>query len=245
MYEKAIYSHQGDVESLNRILIKKANCYQEIGDHNSALATINRANFYKGSDSTKFNLYYKAALYSYLTKEFKAAQGYLLEMQYYITNNNLVQNCLFLEILIHYSLEEWEESLQKFKKYSQINGIDSLTEFKLTSMPFPKMKNTDKAENLSAFLPGIGQWYAGYPLKGITSGALQLTFAGWGAYSIYNGYFFSGAFTGISIFYLFYSGGTRYASFLANQTNIKRNENYIKPFKELILNNEYNKKGGL
>lgn len=223
-------------------MLNKAACYQAFGDFQNALNTIKRGNFYEGSDTTRFNLYLKAALMAYLLEEFKQAQSYLAEMGFYIENKELVQQGLFLEILVHQALGEWEDGRAKFKQYAEINNIDSAAAQQLIEKNFPKLKDPKKAELLSYFLPGIGQWYAGYPIKGITSATIQLGFAAWGAYSIFQGYFFSGAFTGISLFYVFYTGGARHAEYLATQTNIKRSQKYSKPFKTLILDTERAKK---
>jgi hypothetical protein len=84
-----------------------------------------------------------------------------------------------------------------------------------------KYKSAVKAENLS-FIPGLGQIYAGYPLRGFFSLGLQGLALGVGAWHIWQGYYVIGAYIGMGIFYLFYTGGMRHAGYLAEQKNMRK-----------------------
>jgi TM2 domain-containing membrane protein YozV len=122
------------------------------------------------------------------------------------------------EVLVLAALEEWETAKRVIMENSALIGLT--TEEAASVVPEKiKWKNPDKAFNLSFFLPGVGQMYAGYPVRGLVSGGIQAALVGFSAYSIYQGYFFTGAMTGVALFYTFYFGGARYASRLAGQHN--------------------------
>lgn len=99
----------------------------------------------------------------------------------------------------------------------------------------PKFRSPSKAMRLSTFLPGLGQAYSGYPLKGLSSLLLE---AGCGVLSVLSysqGLFFTGTVFGVYPFYRFYQGGRRMSWFLAEKTN-QQNENKLKNiYQNLIL----------
>ncbi len=203
---------------LNNVLLKQATCYKMSGKYDRALLSLERADFYSGSDSLRFLLYYEYAINAMLAKRYDLAYSKIAELYYELpkADHSII---LPLEILCLNELQRWEEAHAKYQAFARVNNI--------AEDPYPeilafKKKNPDKAFSLSFWMPGLGQMYAGYFWKGALSSMLNaglITLSVWG---FLDAYYFSGLFTGVALFYLSYNGGARYAEVLANQYNERK-----------------------
>lgn len=222
-YEYAYFSATGAVR-LNEILLKRTYSLKHIGKYEGAFQNLDRADFYQGVDSLRFLLFYESALNAFLAKKADIAWSKLQEIQFEFSDSILKRKILPIEILTLNALNRWQQAHEKFKKFAVLNG--------LTEDPYPeilnfKMKKPNMAMNLSYFLPGIGQMYAGYFWKGAVSTMLNIGMISFSIWSYLGGYYLSGTFTGVALFYLSYNGGARYAEALANQFN----ESHIEKFR--------------
>lgn len=225
-YEYAYFSG-AHPELKSEILLKRANCLKQAGKFEAAYQNLERADFYTGSDSLRFLLFYESAVNALLAKKADMAWSKLQELQFEFSDSLLQSKILPIEIIALNELNRWQEAHEKYKMFAVLNGI--------ADDPYPeilkfKMKNPDKAMTLSYILPGVGQMYAGYFWKGTVSTLLNLGMIGFSAWSFWGGYYFSGAFTGVALFYLSYNGGIRYAEVLANQYNAAK----VNQFKEKV-----------
>lgn len=109
------------------------------------------------------------------------------------------------------------------EEMAKVFAHDSIHLGKITALPIEiQQKSPLKAQRLSAWLPGLGQSWAGYPLKGLISfvlnaGSLVLA---WKA--VESGLYVNAALFGIYPFIRFYKGGKTYSYSLADRTNQKR-----------------------
>lgn len=201
----------------NILLLKKSYCLKAEAKFEEAYNTLQRADFFQGADSLKAKLYYESVLNSFLIAKYDLSLNKIQEMHYYLPDVSLPMIDL-LEILNLNNQQNLNDAEGKFKlfisKYQLSNQFDIYQKKK-----FRKLRNPEKAETISHFLPGIGQWYAGYPMRGITSGLIQTGLLAFTAYSFLNGYYFGGAFTGVSLFYMFNNGGARHALYLVEKKN--------------------------
>lgn len=234
-WEYRLFSEELSTDEKNRILLQKSRLYQRSSRLQEAIQTLQRANLYEGEDSIRSKIYTQLAYYHYLSQEYKKAQSYLMENAYYFSGTALAEQNLYLEILTHLQLLEWEVAREKFHQFASIYTLSDEEAKYFETHSLPRLKDPEKAVSISHYLPGIGQWYAGYPGKALVSGGIQAAFVGFGLYNFYTGYFFSGAFTGIGLFYTFYTGGARHAGYLAEETNKKLVDVFNKPLIELIL----------
>lgn len=105
----------------------------------------------------------------------------------------------------------------------QVYRFDSLVLPEIIALPVSiQQKSPVKAQRLSAWLPGLGHCWAGYPMKGMLSfllnaGSLVLT---WKA--VESGLYVNGALFGLYPFFRFYQGGKTYSYSLADRVNQKR-----------------------
>ncbi|NBP70057.1 MAG: hypothetical protein EBR30_26705 [Cytophagia bacterium] len=202
-------------------------------EYTKALATFDRIDFYTGSDSLRSVLYYQYIISAMLASRHDLAWSKLVELRYELPGKIPEEVLLTLEILCLNEMGRWQEAHQYFQKWSKIYGI--------TKDPYPdmlkqKMKNPDKAFALSYWLPGVGQMYAGYPGKGLVSSLLNASLVAFSVYSFVGGYYLSGVFTGVALFYLSYNGGARYAQVLAEEHNTKTKGKFNEQVRQMLAN---------
>jgi TM2 domain-containing membrane protein YozV len=97
------------------------------------------------------------------------------------------------------------------------------------------IKSAKKALNLSTFIPGAGQVYAGYPGKGLINASSQLLSLGVTGIMVYHNLYISGFIIGLGMFQSFYFGGIKQAAYLANQFNLEETLYYKTLLKDFIL----------
>lgn len=201
----------------NSLLLKKSYCFKAERKFEEAYNTLQRADFFQGTDSMKLALYYETALTAHLALKYDLSVNKIREMQYYFPNysNPLIDLVEILNLNYQYKLPEAKEKFAAFKTKYNLTETANIYEKK----KFRRLKNPEKAESISHYLPGVGQMYAGYPVRGLTSGLIQAGLLSFTAVSFLNGYYFSGAFTGMGLFSMFNNGGARHAQYLAEKRN--------------------------
>lgn len=215
-YERLLFEQRGNA---NELLLKKSYCLKAEGNYDQALQTLERADFFDSRDSIRYLLYYETALNAHLNNRYDIALSRLQELHHYLPN---VRNPLadVLEVLVLNHLQKWVEAEAAFNDLQKHYGLNGSSPY--SARKSSRMKNLDKAETLSFVFPGSGQMYAGYWGRGTTSLLIQGGLVAFATYSMLNGFYFSGAFTGVSLFYLFYNGGARHARYLAEKKNQQR-----------------------
>ena len=204
-------------------LLKEAYAYKAAGHFSGALAALQRI--------SHLDVSYEKALMYYMMGDIENSYNQLLRMvlgQSAMTN---ASRLLYTMVLVR------KNDFDGARKYllSQLDAFD-LTKEKIDQVFDKKIrvKNPQRAENISLLLPGFGQAYAGYPVRGFFSGLMQAGSAGFAYYSLLHQYYFSGVLTGAALFYTFYLGGARYASQLAEVKNKENQEVVISRLKTII-----------
>ena len=213
---------ESDLSRKGFFLLQKSYCYKKIGDYQSALDILNRVKI-PSRDTLNRALKYEKILLNYLLGNYQRSFDELLKyrLSQGTSQGEVDGDILILEILNLIGLNKWEEA----KELTLMNADDLGTDSEQVEAFFSgklKPKNPDKAYTLSLFLPGVGQMYSGYFLKGVLSGGIQTLLVGFSAYSLHQGYFFTGGMTGVALFYTFYLGGARHARELAVAKNKER-----------------------
>lgn len=165
---------------------------------------------------------YEATLCYYLAQSFSKAKLSLISLQNVPQTATQYKKTAYLEALVNLEMSQWEEAKSSSMKISSADLYQDSVKVLFTELTQLKLKDPEKAETLSYFIPGAGQMYAGKVFRGITSFVLQTGLLGFAGYSFLNGYYFSGTFTGVSLFYVFYMGGARHAEYLAREYNKKK-----------------------
>ena len=212
-YERLLFNGHS---ASHLLILKKSYCLKAEGNYEDAYNTLQRADFFVGDDSLKFKLYYESILNAFLAGKHDLALNKIQELHYYLPG--ITQPALdLLEILTLNQLRKFEQAEEKYKSFVAVHNLrDDSNPYQKKNL---KMKNPDRAESISHLLPGVGQMYAGYVGRGMTSLLIQSGLVAFGIYSFVNGYYFSGAFTGVGLFYIFNNGGARHAYYLAEKRN--------------------------
>ncbi|MBS1681117.1 MAG: hypothetical protein JST48_05345 [Bacteroidetes bacterium] len=232
-YERLLYK---STPNSNLILLKKSYCLKAEQKFENAYSTLQRADFFQGSDSLKFKLYYESILDAYLAAKYDLSLSKIQEIHYYLpeANSQLIDLIEILALNQQQKLAEAEKAFIAYQtKYKVTAAINPFQKKK-----YKKLKKPEKAESISHLLPGVGQMYAGYFGRGLTSAVIQSGAVAFAVFSFLNGYYFSGAFTGVGLFYMFNNGGARHAKYLAEKKNgelIKNLNNEIKNIFEQTL----------
>lgn len=198
-------------------LLKKSFCYKALQEYDNALSVLNRVKL-SPRDSLMQLVSFEKILVSYLKGDYQSSYNEVLK--YKLLFGQTDQDILFIEALNLIAIYKWDEAKRLLIDNHDILSI-SMSDIDLIFDGNPKPKNPDKAFNLSMFLPGVGQMYAGHPFKGFLSGGIQAGLVGFSAFALYKGYFFTGGLTGVALFYTFYFGGARYARELTEKRNLK------------------------
>ncbi|GAA5035949.1 hypothetical protein GCM10011506_31520 [Marivirga lumbricoides] len=217
-YEKDVFEASNQ-NARNIALLKKAYCYKHQKEFKEAASTIGRAYPQASNDSLKYLLGYEASLCHYLAESFSQAKLSLIGLRNVQQSAFQKKKTSYLGALINLEMSQWEEAKNLSLQISSSPIYQDSVKSLYTELAGLKLKDPSKAETLSYFIPGSGQMYAGKVFRGITSLVLQTGLLGFAGYSFLNGYYFSGTFTGVSLFYVFYMGGARHAEYLAQEYN--------------------------
>lgn len=212
--EKLYWTATSDSVRLNALLTK-AMLNRDAGLYANALHETNRAEALPLNHYLEAEVEYQKMVIYFLWGRYDICCGITIDSSAIATHYN---NYLVMEL---YSLNETEQwSLCKTILLRHCRKSDTLLTTEIENLPVSfKYKSPEKARKLSAFLPGLGETYAGYPLKGFTSLVLNGGFLFFGAYNVYTGYYITGGVFGIFPFLRFYSGGKKLSYTLAEKHN--------------------------
>lgn len=249
-YEKAIIQYERNIffssneDSISEYLLKKSYAYKALSQYDKAITTLERINFQTLNDSMNFMVYYEMATNAFLFGRFNEAISFCDMLLHYHSQSGFpLENIYLILALSNIELMKYDESL----KYSQLlidssnrmkNEKDSLKKvINILFLPenLPSFKKPEKAELLSAILPGLGQCYSGYYLEGIASLTTHLVLLGLTGFAVYKSYYLTAYFGGVSMFMRFYFGGSRRSEFLAHKRNEKLKNDFKTQIRKVLI----------
>ncbi len=239
-YERVVFEHTAEPTLQWQAYLKKAWSLKQLQHYKEAQQTLERVDLYAfaGEDSLKEALQYELLLATYLAGDYVQANGYATR---FFANNSqspfAVQSYL-LQVFALNRLGKWNEAYQVAQQLqtllpTQPLFLDSVYAFRTKF----KLKKPKKAAMLSTFIPGMGQLYAGYPLKAATSVALHGAALTFGVLSVLDKYYLSGFLTGAGLLQAFYFGGIKHSSYLAEKKNKKKIERHSQRIQGYLLEN--------
>lgn len=232
-YERAYFMAES-VPEKQKALLGEAYVHKAAEEYAQAIATLKRATLFGPTDSLNFSIRYELAFLYFLQQNYPQAENYLLQIQHFTKHKSLIEKSQYLLVLNYNAQRKWHKGKEAFRTYLQENQLDSTALALYDPAQDVKIKDPKKAENLSIF-PGLGQMYAGYWGKGLISMGIQGVLFAYAAYSLWEGYYFSGTLTGVSLLFVFNMGGARHAGYLAEQHNKKVSEKINRPIEAFIL----------
>ncbi len=236
-YERIFYSSQNTFSKCEALL-KKSYCYKSLNAFTKGAQTLQRIELSDMPDSIQYNVRYEHALDCFLSGNYEETENLFMQINYYTKKQNLINKCLYLDILNKNELQKWDEADSLFYIYIKAKNISIDSNSIHDLLQKPKLLNPKTAKTISYIIPGAGQMYAGHIFRGISSIIMQGGFATYTFYSLKNNFYLSGILTGFGIFQMLYFGGARYAYYLAEKENTKKIMLYNRKIKEFILKQE-------
>lgn len=243
-YERMIFQAKNNTD-INYFKYKKALCYKHMGRFYDALNELQPIYFSNPADSLYHLVCYEQSLCFYLNGEPARALWKIDEFFHRSTDTTLFRFFLPVKILCLNETFQWEEAKNSLLQYVNMQDFspEKKTELEETVLNVygrknrPRIKSEKKAENLSRFLPGSGQIYAGKEGEGVINfliNASILTFAG---IQVYNGFYITGYLAGLGFFNKTYHGGIRRAGVLAAQKNKELMAGFNSEITTILLSN--------
>jgi hypothetical protein len=219
----------------NECLLKKVYGQKAAGQFDEAVKTVQRFDFNNLSDTSQFLFRYEAVVCTFLADMYEDCYTNIQQLKYFVKDSTLTQKALLWEILALTKLARYNEAKPLLVEYAQqhhlIVNVDDVFAFAQK----PRFRSVKKAETLATFIPGAGMLYSGNTAEGIISLVFQAATLGFGIYSVVDGYYFSGFFTGFGLFQAFYFGGVRRSGVLAQQKNEQLKQRYYQQVKNALV----------
>ncbi len=212
-----------------KLIFKKASLLKNTSRYNEACDELERIKHNYSFNQNEVN--YQLALNHFLSYKYDKAYNDLLDIPDTLRYSD--KNIKLLWLLILVGKHEWDNC----KKYLlMFSDTTQLTINNINKLPtYIKYKSPVKASRMSSYLPGLGQIYAGYPLKGIISFSLNAGFVFLATEEYINKYFISGTVFGAYPFLRFYIGGRQLSYKLAIKHNETKENKLKERYVEVIL----------
>ncbi len=211
-------------------VLNKVRLYRHAGLYEQALTEADRIDAYTLTQKEDAALKYEKLTANFLSDNYKYCPAITFD------SSELGAHAKEIKFMTLYSLNEsenWVGCKTQMVKYVLAGDSARIKEIQKLPVGY-KYKDPDKSKHLSAILPGLGETYAGYPLKGITSFVLNAGFLAFAGYNIYAGYYVTSIDLGIFPFLKFYKGGKRLSPILAEKHNEKESEKVKSQFRKEI-----------
>jgi tetratricopeptide (TPR) repeat protein len=231
-YERIIFNAKSQDE-LYHCKYKKALCYKQLKNFDRALDELQPMYFSNSNDSLFQRVCYEQSLCFYLNGEPSKALWKIDE--YFHRSADTVSYLIFMPVKLLCLNEtlQWKDAHECLLHLIQMQNFSPEKEAEMQQMVnnlykkrnLPNIRSIKKAENLSRFLPGSGQVYAGKTGEGIANFLINASILAFSASQAYNGFYITGYLAGLGFFNKTYHGGIKRAGILVSQKN-----------KELIAN---------
>jgi hypothetical protein len=119
---------------------------------------------------------YEIAFCDYMTGNYASSLSVLKQMEHFYGDMPARDDARALYALVYIMMENWEDAFDKTLELIELRSPDVLKTDSLIVKAMalycecrqPLIKSAKKASNLSTFIPGAGQVYAGYPEKALS-----------------------------------------------------------------------------
>lgn len=233
IYERILFDSEDENISFKAIMAKTTS-YKKQSKFLSACNFLQKNLNTLSVDSLKYKIYEQLIICSYLSNQLEQTVNLTEQTKVYFPNFFNYNRMIFLKILALNEQNKWIEAEQTFKELLRKNNFDTL--YANIYKKLPKLKSSKKAEVLSTFLPGGGQFYANKPIEGLTSFLIQAIGAYYCFYSFQQQYYFSSWLVGLGIAGSFHFGSVRRAEELVRIYNLKKSSFYNSQLREKISN---------
>lgn len=215
-YERVIFAAESPERAWYATL-QKIQCLKQQGLFAQA-ESYARANVNSfGTDSLKYRLQYEQVINSFLAGNYETAASTSEVLLLSHPEHAFDRNLVITRILALNQLQQWDKASALAKQYNSELGLHSDLYAVL-----PKLKSKDKAQWLSTFIPGGGQFYAGKPLEAMVTILIQGAGIYFGVTSFLDHSYLSAWLVGAGLFGSFHMGGVRRSEALVEQYNQRK-----------------------
>lgn len=221
-YERIIFLHP-ETESAARAALGKADCEKMLGLYDQAATGLEQVNMLSVSDpGLRYRILFEGMVTAYLAHDPSRAYGKQAMILHFFPDSAGSRDLMLLGILSLNEMHRWHQADTAYQRYMARWGGG----YAAASSPYrhiPRLKDPDKAERLSAYLPftGAGLFYAGDVKEGLLNMALQVGFIAFGTYSVLMERYITGVLIGVGGYAAFYHGGVRRARRVAELRNAR------------------------
>ena len=214
------------------VLSDKANIYKSLRMYEQALMELERAEKYCIDQRTITLIRYEEMLNYFLSNKYSYSGDIVISLPE-IEEIHKKQEYYLMKLQSLNEAEKWEQCKQELLLLC--SNSDSSKIKLIQQLPvIYNYKSPEDCKRLSAFLPGLGEIKAGYPLKGITSFLIQSGLIVFTGYNFYAGFYLTGTISGSIPFLKFYGGGKRLSERLAERHNEEEKKNLKKKYNQII-----------
>jgi tetratricopeptide (TPR) repeat protein len=216
-----------------KILFLEAKAFQQKGDFETSSNILLSIPQMKLDSHMLYLVNFNLALNSYLLSRYDEAQVFLEDCD---TANITIaerKNYELLCILIYCEMGNWEKAQKVVVNSSCISDSKKTSLIHLFDNK-PLLLDQHKLEWYSRFVPGSGQFFAGYYVEGSINFIFCASALALGTFLVINGYYISGYFIGAGLIYAFYNGGLRRLKQIVETENISRKKAFIERLKQTL-----------
>lgn len=231
-YERVLFSNS-DAEQTMHAVQQKIQCLKQQRQFAQAIRFIQSNRNERLPDSVNYQLYYEQILCAYLAGDYENALSIVEQVKFSYPVYKNDTKLMLLQILSLNELQQWKQAGQVYN--SLIASKQPADTMQSPYRNLPHLKNKDKAQWLSTFIPGGGQFYAGKHVEGLAAVVIQGAGIYFGITSFQQHYYVAAWLVGAGLFGSFHMGGVRRSETLVEQYNQKKMAEFNSKVKEQLL----------
>jgi TM2 domain-containing membrane protein YozV len=218
-YERVLFESSEPRQQLVAIF-GKTRCLKQQGLYDQAMTFLQNWQVYAFPDSNLAEIHYQQALCTYLGGHFENVLSLVDRWSYAHSGQAPAPTLVVLKILSLNELGRWKEAADSYHGFvTERRGDSSVPDL---YQHIPRLKSAEKAQWLSQFIPGAGQFYAGRPGEALFSILVQTAGIWFAVVSFQQHYYISAWLIGAALFGAFHLGGVRRSEVLVQQYNRKK-----------------------
>jgi TM2 domain-containing membrane protein YozV len=223
----------GDAGELFHAVIRKTQCLKKQLLYDQTVTFLNAWQSYPFPDSAKALIHYEQVLCTFLGGRFENVVSLVDRWPYLHAGQPPAPLLKILKILSLNELQRWNEAGEAYRKFIVSGQLPAPPPDLYAQLP--RLKSVTKAQWLSTFIPGAGQFYAGRPGEAMLSIAIQAAGIWFAVVSLQQHYYVSAWLIGAALFGSFHMGGVRRSEVLVRQYNRKKILAFNEKVKEQLL----------
>jgi TM2 domain-containing membrane protein YozV len=227
-WERVLFENKDPQQQVVAIM-GKTQCLKQEGLFDPAVSFLESWQAFPFPDSDRVRIHYEVILCTYLGGHFESVLSLVDRWSYEHGGASPTPLLVVLKILSLNELQRWKEAGDTYRSFigEQLRIPHHPGSYDREPPPdlyaqIPRLKSVSRAEALSTFIPGAGQFYAGKPGEAIFSILVQAAGIYFAVLSFEQHYYVSAWLVGAALFGAFHMGGVRRSEVLVQRYNRKK-----------------------